>query len=181
MIDFFTLPNPSDPLDEWWGFSIQHGWVILDRNIPNNKTNNLVFLRCLDWQHYADTKQNWNNTKLYNGANYYIKSLPNEKKELAIAELEKFKGNNKKKEVYEKLRSEFEKKYLDQIEKKHKTFMEGLNLPAVSLRKNTNGRRVNHCYNCKRTVDNSKDLECTNCNWIVCGLCGACGCGYSPG
>lgn len=180
MIDFFTIPNLNAPIDEWWGFSNQHGWVLLDRNIPNNKTNNLIFLRCHDWHHFEDTKQNWNNIKLYNGANYYIKFLTNEKKELAITELEKFKGNNKKNEVYEKLRSEVEKKSLDKLTEKHKKFLEGLNLPSVPLRKNTSGRRVNHCWNCKRPVDNSIDLECTSCDWIVCGSCAACGCGYSP-
>ncbi len=36
--------------------------------------------------------------------------------------------------------------------------------------------RVSHCYACKTTVDNSYDLECAGCGWIICGHCGACGC-----
>ena len=84
MIDFFSIPNSNAPIDEWWGYSFQHGWVLLDRNISNNKTNNLIFLRCIDWQHYTDTRENWGNTKLYNGANYFINSLPSDKKEAAV-------------------------------------------------------------------------------------------------
>ena len=37
-------------------------------------------------------------------------------------------------------------------------------------------RHVSHCYACKTTVDNSHDLECARCGWIICGHCGACGC-----
>lgn len=54
------------------------------------------------------------------------------------------------------------------------------NLPS-----NTNGirmassrsRRITHCYNCKESgLDNSTDFECVSCNWIICPVCGACGC-----
>ena len=41
-------------------------------------------------------------------------------------------------------------------------------------------RRVSHCYACKTTVDNSYDLECARCGWIICGHCGACGCSSMP-
>ena len=177
----FKIPNSNIPNDDWWGYSKVHGWVVLDRNIPNNKPNsqdNLVFLRCSDWQHYEDTRENWNNIKLYNGANYFLKSLPNIKMEITASELEDLKRNSKKNEIYEKLRSQAEKKYLDEVEKKHKTFMQSINLSSGLLRKNINGRRVNNCYNCKKTVDNSRDYECVSCNWIICGLCGACGCGF---
>ena len=37
--------------------------------------------------------------------------------------------------------------------------------------------RVTHCYSCKRSLDNRVFLECSACNWIICG-CGACGCAY---
>jgi hypothetical protein len=39
-------------------------------------------------------------------------------------------------------------------------------------------RRVTHCYECHQELDNSVDVECVACNWILC-ECGACGCGYS--
>lgn len=37
--------------------------------------------------------------------------------------------------------------------------------------------RVTHCYSCKERLDNSIDVECASCNWIIC-WCGACGCGF---
>ena len=39
-------------------------------------------------------------------------------------------------------------------------------------------KETKQCYSCKEELDNSVDLECSNCGWIVC-ICGACGCGYS--
>ena len=38
--------------------------------------------------------------------------------------------------------------------------------------------RVAKCYSCKSPLDNSIDIECSSCGWILC-TCGACGCGYS--
>ena len=38
--------------------------------------------------------------------------------------------------------------------------------------------RVSHCYECKRPVDNTYDLECVACGWIICSNCVSCGCGY---
>ncbi len=40
-------------------------------------------------------------------------------------------------------------------------------------------RRTNHCYKCKKPVDNAYDLVCNACNWIICSNCGSCGCGYN--
>jgi hypothetical protein len=37
--------------------------------------------------------------------------------------------------------------------------------------------RVTHFYSCKEQLDNSIDIECVSCNWILC-WCGACGCGF---
>lgn len=36
-------------------------------------------------------------------------------------------------------------------------------------------RRVTHCWNCHRHLDNYEDYECLGCGWILC-ACGACGC-----
>ena len=38
-------------------------------------------------------------------------------------------------------------------------------------------RRITHCYSCTERLDNSIDIECAACGWILC-FCGACGCGY---
>lgn len=47
------------------------------------------------------------------------------------------------------------------------------------LRRPTGGwrRRFAHCYVCHAHLDNSSDVECVSCGWILC-ACGACGCGY---
>ena len=61
----------------------------------------------------------------------------------------------------------------------HANFLHARGLPAQELRRVTHRRshRVTHCYACKELLDNSIDLECTACNWIICS-CGACGCGW---
>jgi hypothetical protein len=49
-----------------------------------------------------------------------------------------------------------------------------LGVRASSVPRN---RRITHCYSCKEHLDNSIDIECAACGWILC-LCSACGCGY---
>lgn len=67
----------------------------------------------------------------------------------------------------------------------HRTFLEGLNITLADkhlidpIKNSTPNRRLTHCYNCRKGLDNLVDLECSACNWIVCPNCGACGCGYS--
>ncbi len=63
--------------DEWWGFSPEHGWVILDRNIATNrpgKGGNLVFLRCRDWTHYEEDCDRWE-PPYYSFTDRYLESL----------------------------------------------------------------------------------------------------------
>lgn len=38
--------------------------------------------------------------------------------------------------------------------------------------------RIAKCYACKSPLDNSINMECSSCSWILCS-CGACGCGYA--
>lgn len=38
--------------------------------------------------------------------------------------------------------------------------------------------RHTHCYACRRSIDNLRFYQCTDCRWIIC-LCGACGCGFA--
>lgn len=62
----------------------------------------------------------------------------------------------------------------------HLAFLERIGKPyfgyADSSVKKFN--RVTHCYNCQRHLDNSIDIECKACGWIIC-PCGACGCGWT--
>ena len=46
-----------------------------------------------------------------------------------------------------------------------------------SANKDNLRRRFANCYSCKKNLDNSVDIECVACDWILC-KCGACGCGY---
>jgi len=37
---------------------------------------------------------------------------------------------------------------------------------------------LNHCWNCKKTVDSDYQAKCSNCGWLECSSCQACGCNY---
>jgi len=44
---------PMSTLAPWWGYSKEHGWVVLDRDLPCNATGireDLLFYRCRDAQ-----------------------------------------------------------------------------------------------------------------------------------
>lgn len=66
-----------------------------------------------------------------------------------------------------------------EIKERHRLFFESSGYETPEVRKSREVNRVSHCWNCKQKVDNSIDLECSACGWIVCGECGACGCLYS--
>lgn len=59
----------------------------------------------------------------------------------------------------------------------HRDLIEAKGIPYKGTTKSTRQRmhRVTHCYNCKGPLDNSIDIECAQCGWIICG-CGACNC-----
>ncbi len=63
---------------------------------------------------------------------------------------------------------------------RHRLRLEKLGKPYLGVQPATRARqhRVTHCYACKRSLDNTIDVECVACGWILCS-CGACGCGYS--
>lgn len=60
----------------------------------------------------------------------------------------------------------------------HHNFLRKRGLPSYGVRARTKGKlhRVTHCWSCKGPLDNSVDIECNNCGWIIC-TCGACNCG----
>ncbi len=63
--------------------------------------------------------------------------------------------------------------------KRHKEALEAAGQTYLGVRKQSapRNRRITHCYACKVHLDNSIDIECAACSWILC-LCSACGCGY---
>ena len=66
------------------------------------------------------------------------------------------------------------------LEERHRSRLEKLGKAYLGVRPaiRRHLHRITHCYACKRGLDNSVDIECVACDWILC-TCGACGCGYS--
>ena len=65
-------------------------------------------------------------------------------------------------------------------ESKHREFLRSKNIENAEdfeIRRSQESHRKTHCYNCKTSLDNYIDYECTSCGWIICS-CGACGCGF---
>lgn len=64
------------PEDQWWGYSSEHGWVVLDRTNPNNQFGSMyvVFTRCRDWIDFNEERINWNLPKYIYAPNF-IKKL----------------------------------------------------------------------------------------------------------
>ena len=78
---------------QWWGYSKEHGWVVLDRRIPSNapglKTD-LLFLRCRDAMIFGAKRESWT-PPLYRFAPNYIRELAPPVSDEAAAELEGLK------------------------------------------------------------------------------------------
>ena len=79
---------------EWWGFSTQHGWVVLDRSIPSNAPglrDDLLFFRFKDSTTFFEKREKWN-PPLYRFAPNHIRDLAADEAAEATAELEAFKA-----------------------------------------------------------------------------------------
>lgn len=65
-------------------------------------------------------------------------------------------------------------------EQHHREFLNslGIRYNGVTSISATRKHRITNCYSCKKSLDNSVDIECNICRWIIC-RCGACGCGYN--
>lgn len=75
---------------EWWGFSKEHGWVVLDRSIPTNRPGvreDLLFFRCKDSTMVVEKREKWN-PPLYTFAPNYIRALAPAESVEATAEFE---------------------------------------------------------------------------------------------
>lgn len=58
-------------------------------------------------------------------------------------------------------------------------FKRGLSTTKNAIRMSIKQQRTTHCYNCNiDRLDSNEHFECNLCKWIICPLCGACGCGY---
>ncbi|KKR69854.1 MAG: hypothetical protein UU13_C0020G0005 [Candidatus Nomurabacteria bacterium GW2011_GWB1_40_7] len=67
-----------------------------------------------------------------------------------------------------------------EAKQRHEKFLAsfGMRYEGVSSVSVPRKHRSTYCYNCKESLDNSIDIECNKCGWIICRCCGACGCGY---
>ncbi len=78
---------------EWWGYSNEHGWVVLDRSIPSNAPGlgeTLLFLRCRDATTYIEKRKRWL-PPAYRYAPNYLRDLPPAAAVDAAAEFEGYK------------------------------------------------------------------------------------------
>ena len=174
-------------MDNWWGYSREHGWVVLDRTIPCNFPgirDDLLFFRWRDLTTFHAVRTDWN-PPLYVFATNYLKGKPDS----VVQEFKSLENRwpDIKGEMQRKLQENADEQKRATLEKKrnqaivnHQLFLDRLGIPyqGISEANPMKGRRVTHCYSCKQPLDNLINSECSVCKWIICG-CGACGCGYS--
>ena len=78
---------------QWWGYSKEHGWVVLDRRIPCNAPGikkDLLFLRCRDSIIFDAKRETWN-PPLYRFAPNYLRDLAPPASDDAATELKAYK------------------------------------------------------------------------------------------
>lgn len=178
-----SLPGRDD---SWWGYSSEHGWVVLDRTIPQNKPGvkaQLMFIRCSDAATVYVGFEFWKEPQFEYAPNYLRGRTDDAAQTL---DAHKAQWPNVRAELHrqidEQVRlravAEFVEKRL-QVLLRHQQFVEhrGFSYKGVSAINRGKMRRVTHCYICKEPLDNAFDVECQACSWIVC-KCGACGCGW---
>jgi len=79
---------------EWWGYSKERGWVVLDRSIASNAPGlkrNLLFFCCRDSTTFFEQHARWN-PPLYRFAPNYIRDLTPDEAIAATGELKAFKA-----------------------------------------------------------------------------------------
>jgi hypothetical protein len=167
----------------WWGYTDEHGWVVLDRDDARNDGESRHPVRCRDWAQFEVSRKDFGSDQ-FKGFKAFIASLSEGQAGEACGQLlglrreflSRAAGFLVTKAELERRRREAERQAIIEA---HRRFLEQRSLPARQVRL-PSGRvhRVTHCYNCKHHLDNAVELECAACGWIVC-RCGACGCGYS--
>lgn len=78
----------------WWGYSSEHGWVVIDRMIPPNKSDrsqDFLFFRCRDSVAFFDRRSKWVAPR-YIYASTYISSLSPPESEQAALEYGQLKS-----------------------------------------------------------------------------------------
>jgi hypothetical protein len=189
---------------QWWGYSKEHGWVVLDRSISSNRPGvkgDLLFFRCRDSTTFLAKRAAWE-VPAYTFARNYLRGLAPEESALAAAELEALESRWPEFEVEigrqqqeaaaraEAARLEAERleqqRELEQHRQdtiaKHRGFLQRLGLPygGIAEAAPTKSRRAVRCAACGKSIDRAVGVQCVPCTELVCTSCGACGCGSKP-
>jgi len=166
-----ALIKKIDNKNLWIGNSKDKGIVILDRKFKVNSSGgvgnslDIYFIKCNDWSIFKEERSKWSSPNYIHFENFYKNIKENDKLDY--------------KEKIENIFNNFQDKKKDIqfnfLQKIHNDFLirEGYQAREI-VKKVSNFRRINHCWYCKDTVDNSIDYECVNCRWIICSCCGAC-------
>ena len=98
-----------DPLQQWWGYSRHHGWVVLDRSLAINQPGGsqpLFFARCKDSHCYFETRKAWREPA-YSFAPQFLKSLQPDRAQLETATLSALQ------EKWPELQAEIRRRYAE--------------------------------------------------------------------
>lgn len=84
-----SLPDAQSagayPAPQWWGYSREHGWVVLDRTVPGNEPGvsaQLRFFRCKDGLVIPVARKDWKQPAFEFAPNY-VKRLSKDEGESA--------------------------------------------------------------------------------------------------
>lgn len=89
-IELDSLLKEENGIDNWLGYNVKHGWLLLDRSIDGNEpgiggNSTLRFIRLSDWRIVAVPRENWHNGSITTRA---AASTPEEKEKLQSLLLE---------------------------------------------------------------------------------------------
>ena len=171
--------------NEWWGYSQEYGWVVLDRNLYSNRKQTInspkdkvVILKCSNWSSYEELNETWKkqNSPYIWAPNYLnkFKGVDLQRAEAEVSNLLQYYLEHKA-EIGEKQAKEQSEWRFEKLSKLHNQYLSDLDLPQQTLIKIKPGfRNPNHCFKCNSTIDIKTGYECGGCGWIVCDTCGAC-------
>jgi len=167
-------------MDDWWGYSKKHGWVVLDRSLSSNHPGakgELIFFSWREMTNVNVERKTWQ-APVFTYAPNYIAQFSSSEKAIELESLKaqwpEIKERAAKEAIECLLAIELKqaivnrRRYLERAGKAYGSDS------APTARKS---HRTANCFFCKSKLDNFKDPECTHCGWIVCN-CGACGCDF---
>jgi hypothetical protein len=179
--------------DDWWGYSPDNGWIVLDRDDPQNApgTPFIHLIRCRDWVTLSVSRVAWNPPQFIFAKNYIktLRTIEEQKiamQDLQLAQLQflprRLESQAKKLEAErKKLEAEEAEKRRREAEDAERMRQEAerdwLRTSGVRITR-TSGVRITHCWNCITDLDSRFLPECSSCKWMICPVCQACGCNY---